>query len=92
MSGYFFFLLETRIFVHNIATVNNLAVRFEVFTAASLKMSVSWVVVQCNVVEVYRRFRGACCLRRQGIAMFKQFHYSSAIYFKLLRKVNRQFS
>jgi hypothetical protein len=31
-----------------------------------LKMAVFWVVGLCNLVEVYRRFRGACCLHHQG--------------------------
>jgi hypothetical protein len=34
-------------------------VRFEVLTAASMKMAVFWVVVPCSLVEiVYRLFRG----------------------------------
>jgi hypothetical protein len=36
--------------------------RFQVLTAASMKMAVFWVVAPCSLVEVYRRFRGACCL------------------------------
>jgi hypothetical protein len=28
-------------------------------------MAVFWAVVPCSLVEVYRRFRGACCLRHQ---------------------------
>jgi hypothetical protein len=35
--------------------------------AASMKMAVFWVVVPCSLVEVYRRFRGACCLHHQGV-------------------------
>jgi hypothetical protein len=30
------------------------------------KMAVFWVVAPFSVVEVYRRFRGACCLHHQG--------------------------
>jgi hypothetical protein len=30
------------------------------------KMAVFWVVAPCSLVEVYRRFRGACCLQHQG--------------------------
>jgi hypothetical protein len=26
----------------------------------NMKMAVFWVVAQCSLVEVYRRFRGAC--------------------------------
>jgi hypothetical protein len=29
-------------------------------------MAVFWVVAPCSLVEVYRRFRGACCLHHQG--------------------------
>jgi hypothetical protein len=42
------------------------AVGFEVFTAVSTKMAVFWVVEPCSLVEVYRRFRGPCCLHYQG--------------------------
>jgi hypothetical protein len=34
--------------------------------AVSAKMAVFWVVVPCGLVEVYQRFRGPCCLHRQG--------------------------
>jgi hypothetical protein len=37
-------------------------VKFEVLAAVSLKVVVFWVVVPCSLVEVYRRFKGACCL------------------------------
>jgi hypothetical protein len=36
-------------------------VRFQVLTAASVKMAVFSVVAPCSPVVVYRRFRGACC-------------------------------
>jgi hypothetical protein len=35
-------------------------------TTKTLKMAVFWVVAPCCLVEVYRRFRGACCLHLQG--------------------------
>jgi hypothetical protein len=41
-------------------------VKFRVFTAASMKMAVFWVVAPCSLVEVYWRFRGSCCLHHQG--------------------------
>jgi hypothetical protein len=31
------------------------------------KMTVFWNIVLSSLVEVYHRFRGACCLRHQGI-------------------------
>jgi hypothetical protein len=31
-----------------------------------MKMVVFWVIVPCSVVEVFRRFRGACLLHHQG--------------------------
>jgi hypothetical protein len=34
-----------------------------------MKMSVSWVVVPYSQVEVYQRFRDACCLHHQGDGM-----------------------
>jgi hypothetical protein len=40
--------------------------RFQVLTAASMKMAVFWVVVPCRLVGVYRRFIGSCCLHHQG--------------------------
>jgi hypothetical protein len=32
------------------------------------KMTVSWVVAPRSLIEIYRRFRGACCLQQQGEA------------------------
>jgi hypothetical protein len=40
-------------------------VRFQVLTAASMKMAVFWVVAPRSMVEDYRRFRGVCCLHHQ---------------------------
>jgi hypothetical protein len=34
--------------------------------AASMKVTVFWVVAPCSLVEVLRRFRGAYRLHRQG--------------------------
>jgi hypothetical protein len=36
-----------------------------------MKMTVFWDVVPYSLVEVYRRFRGACCLLHQGILMME---------------------
>jgi hypothetical protein len=44
----------------------NYKVRFQVPTAASIKMAVFWDVAPYSLVEVYRRFRGVCCLPHQG--------------------------
>jgi hypothetical protein len=41
-------------------------VRFQVLTAASMKKTVFWDVAPCSLVEVFWRFRGACCLHHQG--------------------------
>jgi hypothetical protein len=40
--------------------------RFQVLTAASMKITVFWDVAPCSLVEVYRRCRGTCCLHHQG--------------------------
>jgi hypothetical protein len=44
-------------------------VKFQVLTAAIMRMTVFWDVAQCSLVEVYRRFRGTCCLHHQGVIM-----------------------
>jgi hypothetical protein len=31
-----------------------------------MEMAVFWVVTPCSLLEVYRRFRGACCLHHLG--------------------------
>jgi hypothetical protein len=41
-------------------------VRFQVLTAASMKFRVFWDVLTCSQIDVDRRFRGLCCLHRQG--------------------------
>jgi hypothetical protein len=33
---------------------------------SGVKMAVFWDVKSCSLVEVYRRFTGACCLHHQG--------------------------
>jgi hypothetical protein len=38
------------------------SVTFQVLKAASMKMTVFWVVAPCSLVHVYRCFRGVCCL------------------------------
>jgi hypothetical protein len=45
--------------------------RFQILTAASMKMTVFWGVLQCSLADVYRRFKGACCLHYQGDLMMK---------------------
>jgi hypothetical protein len=41
-------------------------VRFQVFMAGSMKLTVSWNIALCSLVEVYQCFRGAYCLNHQG--------------------------
>jgi hypothetical protein len=45
--------------------------RFPVLTATSIKVTVFLDVAPCGLVEVYRRFRGACCLHDQGVGLIK---------------------
>jgi hypothetical protein len=40
-------------------------VRFQVLTAAGMKMDVLWFVAPCSLVEVRRRFRSAYCFHHQ---------------------------
>jgi hypothetical protein len=49
--------------VNSAVPVNKPSVlRFEFLTAASIKIPVFCIVASCSLVEVYRRFRCACCL------------------------------
>jgi hypothetical protein len=41
-------------------TINLAATEWDI--APGMKMVVFWVVAPCSLVEVYRRFKGACCL------------------------------
>jgi hypothetical protein len=36
--------------------------RFQIITAASMKMTVFWDIAACSLVEIDRRFRGDFCL------------------------------
>jgi hypothetical protein len=36
------------------------------------EMAVFWVVAPCSLAEVYRRFRGACCLHHQDDVSMKK--------------------
>jgi hypothetical protein len=40
--------------------------RFQALTAASIKMAVFWDLHRVVWLEVYRRFRSACCFHHQG--------------------------
>jgi hypothetical protein len=42
------------------------SVAFEVLMVENMKMAVFRLVVPCSLVEGNRRFRGECCLHRQG--------------------------
>jgi hypothetical protein len=41
-----------------------IAMRFQVFTAVSMKVAVFWVVAPCSLVKVYWYSRGACYLHQ----------------------------
>jgi hypothetical protein len=41
-------------------------VRFQVFAATNMKVTVFWDVAPCSLIEVHRGFRGTCCLHHQG--------------------------
>jgi hypothetical protein len=50
---------------------NSFYVRFQVLTAASMKMAVVWDLGSCSLVETDRRFRGVCCLHHQDEIVMK---------------------
>jgi len=39
---------------------------FEALTVVMLQVKVFWVVMPCNVLVGYQRFRGPCCLHLKG--------------------------
>jgi hypothetical protein len=45
---------------------NIISVRFQVVTAANMKMAVSWNIALCSLVEVHRRFSSTYWLHHQG--------------------------
>jgi hypothetical protein len=49
-------------------------VRFQVLTAASMKMTAFWNTAPCSLVEVDRRFRGAYCLHQGTSETFVYFN------------------
>jgi hypothetical protein len=54
-----YLILYFIIFLHKTLSGNMM---FEFLTAVKMSMLVSWVVAPCRLTEVYRRFRGTCCL------------------------------
>jgi hypothetical protein len=50
--------------------VSHKKVRYEVLTAAGMKMPVFWNVAPCSPVEVYRRFRGFRTLKQATLKRF----------------------
>jgi hypothetical protein len=67
-------------------TINKMLLGIEVLTEASMKVSIFWVVA--SLVEVYRRFRGACCL--QGPLMMEAASTSetSVNFYQTTRRCN----
>jgi hypothetical protein len=53
------------------AHINILKDGIEVLMVVSMKMAVFWVVAPCSLVEVYKRFRGPCCLHHQGALLME---------------------
>jgi hypothetical protein len=37
-----------------------------------LKMAVFWVIAPCSLIEIYRRFKGACYLHHQAIVLMME--------------------
>jgi hypothetical protein len=58
-------------------------VRFQVRTAASMKMTVFWDVASWCVVDGFRRFRGGCWVHHQGNA--KSTSKTSIIFYQTTR-------
>jgi hypothetical protein len=64
--------------------------RFQVLTATSMKMTVFRDVTPCSLVDVCRRFRGACCLqtRLHGAASQKTVIFITLIFWTNISCLN----
>jgi hypothetical protein len=51
---------------HWFCKIEGIYARFQVLMATSTKMAVFWGIAPSSLVEVYRRFRGACCLHHHS--------------------------
>jgi hypothetical protein len=49
-----------------------------------MKMVVLWDVALCSLVEVYRLFRGTCCLHHLGDSLNSHLHTSSIVFHKAI--------
>jgi len=43
-------------------------VKFQVFTAANIKMAVFWKVTPCSLVQRHKNYWDSCCLNLQSCA------------------------
>jgi hypothetical protein len=49
-------------------------VEFEVLSTVTLKVTFSWGVTPCSLIDVYRRLEGTCYLHLKGISEDSRFH------------------
>jgi hypothetical protein len=68
-------------------------VGFQVLTAVSMKMAVFWFLAPYSQVEVYRRFKGACC-HHQGAALMMEASKNSetSVNYQTTRRNNSEYS
>jgi hypothetical protein len=59
-------LFRLAIISHSMKQTKDSLLKCQVLTAANMKMTVSCDVAPWSLVEVYQRFRDACCLHHQG--------------------------
>jgi hypothetical protein len=57
--------------------------------AKQMKMAAFCVVAPCSLVEVYRRFRGTCCLHHQVIALMMEAASTSEMSVNFYRTAQR---
>jgi hypothetical protein len=63
-------------------------VRFQVLTAASLKMTVFWDVESCKLIETDRRFRGVYCLISVTMEAINASEMSANFYKTIRRNIS----
>jgi hypothetical protein len=52
--------------------------RFQILTAASMKMTIFWDVAPCSLVQIDRRFKGTYCLHHQVAFTFKMQNWTTS--------------
>jgi hypothetical protein len=70
----FFLQFQSPFSTRVVISITNIFVRFQVLTAASMKIAF-WDIASCSLVEVDRRFRDAYCLHHPSTFVLVSLFY-----------------